>query len=136
MLKDVLTEVELQALLGEEANGAPVKETLALFENDDKKLLHALVRNQLRQLHMIEELQSELRKVKSAALGSARGGDRESAAGLEPLPLPFMKTSAASGQAGGSPTDGDPFVNGPGEEQKAPAADVSRKERFKRKSIW
>jgi hypothetical protein len=133
MLKEVLTADELKALIQEEETDNPEKGTIETFENGERKLLHALVRNQLRLLHMIEELQSEMHKLKSVAYDSVRGS-RESAAGLEPLPLPFMKFSHANtrGQAGGSPNDGD----GQGEKQEAPAADVSRKERFKRKSIW
>jgi len=129
MLRDVLTEEELKALLGSDAGGfagggGPAGKPAAAWDGDDKKLLHALVRNQLRLLHMIEEMQAELRLLKSAALGdSAR---REASAGLEPLPLPFMRQGGA-GSADGHEDD---------DAQKAPAAEVSRKERFKRKSLW
>jgi hypothetical protein len=127
MLRDVLTEDELKALLGDEGVGTPAQEMLALFENDGRKLLHALVRNQLRQLHMIEELQSELRKLQSAAMDTVRGAGRESAAGLEPLPLPFMKQPLGGSVAATT-------SNGP--DSNAPASELSRKDRHKRNSRW
>ncbi|MCI3919643.1 hypothetical protein MO973_05275 [Paenibacillus sp. TRM 82003] len=128
MLKDVLTEAELKALL-DETEDAPSGATLSALEDEDKKLLHALVRNQLRLLRMIEELQSEVRGLKAQAAVPivTPNAFREAAASLEPLPLPFMKQQAAGDAAAERIAD---------DEQKAPAADVSRKERFKRKSLW
>jgi len=125
MLRDVLTETELRLLLGDEAAAAGPGDSA--WDEHDRKLLHALVRNQLRLLHMIEEMQSELRLLKAAASGGP--SDKESVWKLEPLPLPFMSQSgAASEYAAGREADG--------EKQKAPAAEVTRKERHKRKSFW
>ncbi|HZG58117.1 hypothetical protein [Paenibacillus sp.] len=123
MLRDVLTEAELQALLGPSDEGSARADGVAPAEwdGDDRKLLHALVRNQLRLLHMIEEMQSELRMLK--AVSTTGPSARQTTAGLEPLPLPFMK------QSGGAPAGED-------ERQAAPAAEASRKERHKRKSLW
>jgi len=121
-VRELLTEDELQALLsgtGRDDSDVPVS-----LEGDDRKLLHALVRNQLRLLHMIEELQSEIRHMTASA--GATGETRwEIAAGLEPLPLPFLKKKGTPG----SFDDED-------ETQEAPSAEASRKERFKRKSFW
>lgn len=121
MYRDVLTEEELKALLSEELPDGERAE--AGWEGEDRKLLHALVRNQLRLLHMIEELQGEVRKLRAAAMDGLSG--REAGASLEPLPLPFIKQRTA-GQAAEEQDD---------DEQKAPAAE-SRKERYKRRSFW
>jgi len=128
MLRDVLSEAELRALFGDP--GESPNGTSGSWDGDDRKLLHALVRNQLRLLHMIEEMQTELRLLKAAA-GPLGRASRESAAGLEPLPLPFMKHSGAAGSADDFESDSDDA-----ERQKAPAAESSRKERYKRKSFW
>ena len=126
-MKDVLTEAELRMLLGdEEASAVPGD---AAWDEQDKKLLHALVRNQLRLLHMIEEMQSELRLLKAAASGGR--ADKETAWKLEPLPLPFMTHPGL----GGTPEYAAARESGD-ERQKAPAAEVTRKERHKRKSFW
>ncbi len=127
MRRDVITEAELRALLGD-AEAAETARTGAhspAWDGDDRKLLHALVRNQLRLLHTIEEMQAELRLLKAAA-GTPGRASRESAAGLEPLPLPFMK------QSGGAAAHPDAAED----EEERSSAEGSRKERYKRKSFW
>ncbi|WP_309121034.1 hypothetical protein [Paenibacillus sp.] len=124
MMRDVLTEAELRALLGESGDQDGAGMNASTWDVNDRKLLHALVRNQLRLLHMIEEMQAELRMLKAAAMPPS-GAGRQLAAALEPLPLPFMKQSAAAGR-----------VDDEAERDNAPSAEASRKERYKRKSFW
>jgi len=126
LLRDVLTEAELRMLLGEEEAAAAPGDSA--WDEQDRKLLHALVRNQLRLLHMIEDMQSELRLLKAAASGGRP--DKETVWKLEPLPLPFMSQAGGAFEHAASGQEAD------GEKQKAPAAEVSRKERHKRKSFW
>jgi hypothetical protein len=126
MLKDVITEAELRALLGEAEAADTAGPSSPAWDGDERKLLHALVRNQLRLLHTIEEMQSELRLLKAAAGQTGRGA-RESAAGLEPLPLPFIKQGAAAQAEASEPYD---------DEDRSGGAEHSRKERYKRKSFW
>lgn len=136
MLRDVLTEAEWIALLGmngKEATG----ETLSSFENDEKKLIHALVRNQLRLLRMIEELQAEVRRLKAhPPAEEAPPAHRETAAALQPLPLPFLKRPQRAWDETREAEEGPANAGADDDERKAPAADVSRKERFKRRSLW
>ena len=127
MRKDVITEAELRALLGDAEAADAAGSSSPAWDGDERKLLHALVRNQLRLLHTIEEMQSELRLLKAAA-GQTGRGTRESAAGLEPLPLPFMK------QTGGSAAHAEAAE--PDEDEPRSGAEHSRKERYKRKSFW
>ena len=128
MLKDVISEAELRALLGDAEAADTAEAGSSAWDGDDRKLLHALVRNQLRLLHMIEEMQSELRLLKAAA-GQPGRGPRESAVGLEPLPLPFMK------QTGGTPPHAE-TAEPDDEDEPRSGAGHSRKERYKRKSFW
>ena len=121
---DLFTEAELRMLLGND--GEEDGEGRAGLASDDRKLLHALVRNQLRQLHMIEELQSEIRMMRRAM--ESGQGVQDTAASLGLDPLPFMRTPAAHSSApleSNSPGDKEP--------QEAPP---TRKERFKRRSLW
>lgn len=126
MLKDALTEAELQALLGDEALPQPaqgdelVEESQAALADGDRRLLHALVRNQLRLMHRIEELHTELLRLKSADM--EKRTTFETATGLEPLP--FLKLPSERGDGAGQ------------QQASAPVPEVSRKERFKRQSRW
>lgn len=125
---DIITEAELRMLLGTDSDGDS-----ASLGSDDRKLLHALVRNQLRQLHMIEELQSEIRMMRTA-MESGRGA-RESAASLGLDPLPFMRAPADASDASFGAAGGGPAQQLQAQ-QDAPPASSSRKERFKRRSLW
>jgi len=132
MIRDVLTEAELKLLLGDDETPAPSAGTTSVWSPEDRKILHALVRNQLRLLHMIEEMQSELRLLKAITAsrendgGAIPGGSGTAsphahiAASLEPLP--FLKTRTTSAP--------------PKEEPDEPSiSELSRKERFKRKTL-
>lgn len=129
MLRDIITEAELRALLGDAeaasamtssagGNGASAAAgSPSSLDADDRKLLHALVRNQLRLLHMIEEMQAELRMLKAVSPDGPAA--KQTSAGLEPLPLPFMKQGAGESRS-----------------EEETSLEHSRKERFKRKSFW
>lgn len=120
---DYITEAELRMLMnGECGEDKPTE----LFDLDERKLLHALVRNQLRQLHMIEELQSEIRMMRSAMEARGRAAHSESTAALDPLPFMRASKSAPDGV-------GERQID---EQQEAPPAAPSRKERFKRRTLW
>jgi len=97
MMRNVLTEAELKALLGDDEPAPPAAAAAhAAWDMDERKLLHALVRNQLRLLQMIEEMQAELRMLKAvaAARGEEAGGGLRSrgnapgAPGAPPGPPP------------------------------------------------
>ena len=121
---DLITEAELRMLLGNECE--ETGDGRAGLASDDRKLLHALVRNQLRQLHMIEELQSEIRMMRRAM--ESGQGVQEAAATLGLDPLPFMRTPAAHSSAS-LESNGTRDT----EQQEQPP---TRKERFKRRSLW
>ena len=118
---DYISEAELRMLLGRDCGE---DEPSGLLDADDRRLLHALVRNQLRQLHMIEELQSEIRMMRSA-LEMKPIEHQETAAALDPLP--FMRAGRSPGGANDDREE---------EQQETPSAIASRKERFKRKTLW
>lgn len=151
MLKDVLTNEELYALIGEtaqaDANAAglnQMSQTACEALNrtsrpdcetsnqpsqtaceDTAGLVRALIRNQLRLIHMIGEMQSELRSLRAMVGGSAA---QETAAGAaEPIPFPFLKQPPAAREHESFPEPDRPTEA---------AADLSRKDRFKRKSFW
>ncbi|WP_199615650.1 hypothetical protein [Paenibacillus alkalitolerans] len=124
MFDNMLSKEELEALLHDDDHGkeTSVVEAGSRLETGEKdKLLHAVVRNQLRLLRMIDELQAEVHSLRSQVISLAQGGaSSEAVASAEPVvPLPFMDRRQ--------------------EEEKTPqpaTAQLSRKERHKRNSIW
>jgi len=130
MLRDILTEAELRALLGDAESGPHSAAASTEWDPEDRKLLQALVRNQLRLLHMIEEMQAELRLLTAIATdrnGEAGGSSfpngaasQQIAVSLEPLPFLKSGTSAAAAKE---------------ESNEESVPELSRKERFKRKTI-
>lgn len=120
---DSFSEAEFRMLLSGESGK---DEPLELFDLDDRKLLQALVRNQLRQLHLIEELQAEIRMLRSALEARDSAAYRESAAALDPLP--FMRPGRPAQEGAAELQDA--------QEQETLLTATSRKERFKRRSLW
>lgn len=119
MMENVLSKEELEALLQGSAGVTPEGDADPRLETGDKdKLLHAVVRNQLRLLRMVDDLQLEIQTLRSQlySVMDARAAS-EAAASIDPLPLPFISRKNEE----------------PKEEAPAP---LSRKDRHKKQSIW
>jgi hypothetical protein len=126
VLEHMLSKEELEALLADRSEEQGTSLPDSRLEGGEKdKLLHAVIRNQLRLLRMIDELRSEVNALRSQ-LGPAPAphGFAEAAASVERVaPLPFMERRAEAED--GLPADG----------RDAPAP-LSRKEKYKRPSFW
>lgn len=119
MRENILSKEELEALLqGSAVEGPDATTDIRLEVGDKDKLLHAVVRNQLRLLRMIDDLQLEIQTLRSQIYSVMDvGAAAEAAASIEPMPLPFMDRKSE-----------EPKVDAP--------APLSRKERYKKQSIW
>lgn len=119
MMENVLSKEELEALLSDHADETADRNADSRLETaDPDKLLHAVVRNQLRLLRMIDDLQLEIQTLRSQLYSVMDAGTAaEAAVSVEPMPLPFLGRKT--------------------EERKDDApAPLSRKERHKKQSIW
>jgi hypothetical protein len=126
VLEHMLSKEELEALLADrsEEQGASLPDS-RLEGGEQDKLLHAVIRNQLRLLRMIDELRSEVNALRSQ-LGPAPAprGVVEAAASVERVaPLPFMERRA----------EAEDDVPAGGQNSPTP---LSRKEKYKRQSFW
>ncbi|WP_274363503.1 hypothetical protein [Paenibacillus thermotolerans] len=117
MVENVLSKEELEALLHDYTDETMKGDEDPRLESGDKdKLLHAVVRNQLRLLRMIDDLQLEIQTLRSQLYSVMDAGTAsEAAVSIEPMPLPFM------GRRNEEQKDDEP---GP----------LSRKERYKKQS--
>lgn len=125
MLRKVLTDAELQALLGDSTPGKDDREPRHYLQpalhDDASALVRSLVHNQLHLMRMIEEMQLEIRSLRSIIeFGPVV---REAAPVKEPAAQLPLRRSPISLERSDAPA---------GE----PASELSRKDRFKRKSIW
>lgn len=119
MLENTLSKEEMEALLQEQNEGNAEQKLDSRLEPGEKdKLLHAAVRNQLRLLRMIDELQAEVQSLRAHVFSLTNAGAAaEAAVSVEPLPLPFMERKSD-------------------EAKSAPPPQLSRKERHKKLSLW